>query len=89
MKDLSKFQAFKSQVGGSQLFELSWRAVAAGDTILSTRSNLNATVNVRGLAAMQVLHVSVLKLTSTRLSHGRVSRYYIPSWNCPLAYLRH
>ena len=81
VEELAEFLAFKSETGGNLTFEGNWRPENPKDTVLSTCSSLIAIVNVEGSESpvMQFSHFSVKEyLTSTRISEGRVSRYYIP-----------
>ena len=78
VEELAEFLAFKSEVG-DLTFEGNWRPENPRDTVLSTCSSLIAIMNVDGSPEIQFSHFSVKEyLTSTRISIGRVSRYYIP-----------
>ena len=79
VEELAGFLAFKSEEGGSLVFEESWRPENPRDMVKSTCSSLIAVVNVHGSEVIQFSHFSVKEyLTSNRIAKGRVSRYYIP-----------
>jgi ankyrin repeat protein len=79
VEELAEFLAFKSETGGNLTFEENWRPENPRDTVLSTCSSLITIVNVDGSPVMQFSHFSVKEyLTSSRITEGRVSRYYIP-----------
>jgi ankyrin repeat protein len=79
VEELAEFLAFKSEAGGHLTFQSDWRPENPRDTVLSTCSSLIAIVDVDGSAVMQFSHFSVKEyLTSSRISEGPVSRYYIP-----------
>jgi ankyrin repeat protein len=78
VEELAEFLAFKSDTGGSLTFEGNWRPESPKDMVLSTCSSLVAVVNVDGSPVIQFSHFSVKEyLTSSRITEGRVSRYYI------------
>ena len=79
VEELAEFLAFKSETGGSLTFQGDWQPENPREMVLSTCSSLVVVVNVDGSAVMQFSHFSVKEyLTSSRISVGRVSRYYIP-----------
>ena len=79
VEELAEFLAFKSETEGGLTFEGSWRPENPRDMVLSTCSSLVTIINVDGSPVMQFSHFSVKEyLTSSRISVGRVSRYYIP-----------
>jgi ankyrin repeat protein len=79
VEELAEFLAFKSETGGSLTFQGDWQPENPREMVLSTCSSFVVVVNVDGSAVMQFSHFSVKEyLTSSRISVGRVSRYYIP-----------
>ena len=79
VEELAEFLVFKSETGGSLTFQGNWQPENPREMVLSTCSSLVVVVNVDGSAVMQFSHFSVKEyLTSSRISAGRVSRYYIP-----------
>jgi len=79
VEELAGFLIFKSEEGGSLMFEENWRPEDPRDMVLSTCSGLIVVVNVNGSPVIQFSHFSVKEyLTLNRIAKGRVSRYYIP-----------
>ena len=78
VEELAEFLAFKYETGGGLTFEGDWRPENPRDIVLSTCSSLVAVINVDGSPVMQFSHFSVKEyLTSSRITQGRMSRYYI------------
>ena len=78
VEELAEFLAFKYEAGGGLTFEGDWRPENPRDIVLSTCSSLVAIINVDGSPVMQFSHFSVKEyLTSSRITQGRMSRYYI------------
>jgi ankyrin repeat protein len=78
VKELAEFFAFKSETGGGLTFQMDRRPKNPKDKVLSTCSSLVAVTNVDGSEVMEFSHYSVQEyLTSSRITEGRVSRYYI------------
>ena len=79
VEELAEFLTFNSEIGESLTFNGDWRPENPRDTVLSICSSLVTVINVDGLPVIQFSHFSVKEyLTSSRISIGRVSRYYIP-----------
>ena len=79
VEELAEFLAFDFDEGDNPRFEADWRPDDPNDAVLSTCSSLIAVVKVGDTTVVQFSHFSVKEfLTSTRITRGRVSRYYIP-----------
>jgi hypothetical protein len=78
VEELAEFLAFKYETGGGLTFDGDWRPENPRDIVLSTCSSLVAVINVDGSLVIQFSHFSVKEyLTSSRITQGRMSRYYI------------
>ena len=79
VEELAEFLAFDFDDGDNPRFDPEWRPDDPNDAVLSTCSSLIAVVNVDDTIVVQFSHFSVKEFfTSTRITRGRVSRYYIP-----------